>query len=149
MGEKNNKFFNIFVLITLTLSVVLFITQIQKYKRYSYKENIINIVKANLVALNENYDNALKFEGVETKEYWRKNSEELIVNFSSKGYGVVPSSIYTGFYYTSLDKPIGFEGKTYPLAKHEKGWKWKEEVGDNWYYTQKIDEYWYYYEAGF
>lgn len=149
MGKKRNKFFKISLLIIITISGILSVTQIQKYIRYSNKEKIINFVKSNLGALNENYDLALSFGEVETKESWSTTPQKVIVNFVTRGSGIVPSTIYTGFYFTSFDNPVGYEGSTYPLTKNEKGWEWKEEDGDNWYYTEKIDDYWYYYEAGF
>jgi hypothetical protein len=62
---------------------------------------------------------------------------------------IVPSGVYYGFYYHSVDEPIGFQGESVPLTKDGQGWSWRQSEGDNWYYTEKIADNWYYYEAGF
>lgn len=98
---------------------------------------------------NNNYENALKLKWIEDTHLWNKDSDELVVEFFSKGYGIVPASLYTGIYYAHLDEPIGFQGDVIQLTWNKKGWEWNQSNGDNWYYTEKIAKHWYYYEAGF
>mgnify|MGYP007061432217 CR=1 FL=1 len=142
------------IMMIIVISIIFLVPKIVTYRRHLAKENIIDLALENKTLLdesiqNENYENALVLEWIEDTHMWKNDSEELVVEFYSTGYGIVSASIYTGIYYASSDKPIGFQGFADELTWNKKGWEWKEANGDNWYYTEKIADHWYYYEAGF
>ena len=72
-----------------------------------------------------------------------------MVEFFCWGQGLVPSSTYTGFYYSENDEPIPFQGVMQELFADGDGWSWQEPKSDNHGYTEKIMDKWYYYEASF
>lgn len=142
------------VFIAVIMLIVFLISKVGQYNRYRDKENIKNLVIDNLEFLNEsieneNYDKILELDGVKNNNFWKNDSDGIIVEYFCKGYGIVPAGRYTGFYYTSVDEPTGFQGATHNLIKTENGWEWKEPDGDNFDYIEKITDYWYYYAAGF
>ncbi|MCB2291352.1 hypothetical protein LGK97_16620 [Clostridium sp. CS001] len=142
------------IFITVIMFIVFLIPKVGQYKRYRDKENIKNLVINNIEFLNEcieneNYDKILELAEVKENHFWKNDSDGIIVEYFCKGYGIVPAGLYTGFYYTSVDEPTGFQGVTHNLTKTKNGWEWKELNGDNFDYTEKITDYWYYYKAGF
>lgn len=72
-----------------------------------------------------------------------------LVEFDCWGWGLAPSSTYTGFYYSENDEPIPFQGVMQELVADGDGWSWQEPKSDNHGYTEKIMDKWYYYEASF
>lgn len=154
-GAKRGKWLKrVSIVIVVLLSVLLLLPQAGKYARYRSKENIKSLVINNLVFLDEAagqeaFEDPLTLKGVQRRSFWQNDHGDVLVEYFCRGYGIVPSSVYTGFYYTSADGPVGYEGSAYPLNAMDKGWKWQETDGDNWYYTEKIADHWYYYEAGF
>ena len=150
--KKGIKIFSITMVVIISILYV--VPKVVTYRRQLAKEDIIELTLENKTLLdesiqNKNYENVLALEWIEDTHIWKNDSEELVVEFFAKGYGIVPTSIYTGIYYTSLDEPKGFQGYDDKLTWNLKGWEWKEANGDNWYYTEKIADHWYYYEAGF
>ena len=113
-------------------------------KIISYDENLLNECIEN-----EDYDKIVELAEVKNKQFWKNDSNGIIVEYFYKGYGIASAGLYTGFYYTSADEPIGFQGATHKLTKAKNGWEWKEPNGDNFDYTEKITDHWYYYKAGF
>lgn len=98
---------------------------------------------------NKAYDKIYKIRGIKRIQKYPLDNDGLYIDFYCYGFGLVPSSIYYGFYYVSNDKPSGFQATNVKLEPDGKGWKWKETNGDNWYYTEKISDNWYFYKAGF
>ncbi len=100
------------------------------------------------------------FENPE-KEYDTKRDEKgatRIVSFASRpdmvqfdtwGFGLAPSTVYYGFYYSLNDEPIPYCGVDYELISDGDGWSWQQPESDNRGYTEKIMNNWYYYEARF
>jgi hypothetical protein len=78
--------------------------------------------------------------------YW---SESNKVEFLVSSRGIVPASIYEGFYYSPDDKPIGFQGEIVEFIVDGTGWKWEERSGDNFQYTEKIIDKWYWFKMSF
>lgn len=120
----------------------------------SKKSKIKAIVNNNLDILiqsieNNDYDKAYKIDGIEEIRPYYLGDNEVFIDFYCYGFGLVPSSIYYGFYYVSNDEPLGFQATRVKLKLDGHGWKWREPKGDNYYYTEKIVDHWYYYEAGF
>ena len=155
---EKNKGFGCLKIIAIFIAVVIFIIflipKVGQYKRYRDKENIKSLVIDNLEFLNEcieneDYDKIVELAEVKNKQFWKNDSNGIIVEYFYKGYGIASAGLYTGFYYTSADEPIGFQGSTHKLTKAKNGWEWKEPNGDNFDYTEKITDHWYYYKAGF
>lgn len=151
MKRKKNKFIKVLLIF---ISIILVLIVFRKYNNYRVKNNIIKLVNNNLAFLNasienDDYEKIYEIEGVEDIREYPLADKEVYIEFFSKGYGIVSSSIYKGFYYVSDDKPRGFQGHSSKLVPEGKGWKWEQAGGDNWDYTEKIADHWYYYEAGF
>lgn len=121
---------------------------------YSNRTRISNIIRNNLDFLNGSIDNgsykdALEINGIEDMLFFETDEGNTYIDYFISGFGIVPSGMYYGFYYHSVDEPTGFQGTNVKRAKDGQGWSWKESIGYNWYYTEKIEDHWYYYEAGF
>lgn len=140
------------VIFILVLSLIpVFSGHIISYKN---KSKINRIVKDNLDLLNDSinsgfYNDGREIEGVKDMHFFETSEANMYIDYFCSGFGIVPSGVYYGFYYHSIDEPIGYQGTSIELMKDGKGWSWKEANGDNWYYTEKIEDHWYYYEAGF
>ena len=76
-----------------------------------------------------------------------QNPEDLFVEFSCDGWGLVPSSSYYGFYY-SPQGPRAFQGVEGELTPQDGGYAWQAER-DNHGFTREIGQGFYYYEAHF
>ena len=118
------------------------------------KSKIISLVRDNLEILNNSieegvYDEVLKIEGIDDINLFKTDEGNLYVDYFCSGFGIVPSGVYFGFYYHSIDEPIGYQGENVQLTEDGEGWSWHQIHGDNWYYTEKIEDNWYYYEVGF
>lgn len=83
------------------------------------------------------------------KVQYYASSDIPVVNFDVFAFGLVPSTTYKGFYYSSQDIPAGFLGENVEFVPYENGWKWSQPDGDNTCYTEKITDNWYWYEASF
>ncbi len=70
-----------------------------------------------------------------------------MIEFQTSAFGLVPSSTYSGFYYSPEDVPMGFQSAQVDFAEHGDGWLWEEPEGDNRQYMEKIADHWYWYEA--
>lgn len=75
--------------------------------------------------------------------------EHRSVNFFVTGFGLAPSSVYYGFYYSPEDLPMMHMDEMAKLTEQEENvWTWQG-VGDNDGVIKKITDGWYYYEASF
>jgi len=115
---------------------------------------IVIMVNNNRDFLNEcvqkkDYDKTNEIRRIKKITPYYLSGNELYIDLYCYGSGLVPSSTYYGFYYTSNDEPVGFQAAPVKLEVDGDGWKWIESNGDNRYYTEKIADHWYYYEAGF
>lgn len=151
---ENRKKHKWFKRILIFIIIILIFTGFRNLKWYKNKYEIKKLVNSNRDFLNEsvenkNYDKIYELKEVKDIRKWPLDDNEIYIDFYYKGYGIVPASIYIGFYYVSEDKPTGFQGYPHILTPEGKGWEWKEPNGDNWYYTEKIADHWYYYETGF
>ena len=89
-----------------------------------------------------NVDTEIKVEGI-------YGGEHTIVQFFYSGKGIVPASVYYGFYYSPDDVPVPYCNGNEELKQvSEDEWTW-EGIGDNGGRIRKIRDNWYYYEAWF
>lgn len=75
--------------------------------------------------------------------------ETPIVQFSTGGWGLAPSSTYWGFYYSESGLPAAFQNvdmELIPVSDNE--WRWSDGT-DNGGVTQRVDEHWFSYKAWF
>lgn len=77
---------------------------------------------------------------------WKKSQ---MVEFIVRRRGIVPGSIYSGFYYSPKDVPIGYNGVKVQWTGTDTGWTWREKDGDNWEHTERIMEKWFWFEMHF
>lgn len=122
------------------------------------KEKVFFIVYTHKDFLNEcienqTYEKASKIIGIEKITPYPISNKDKFVDFYCSGSGLVPNSVYYGFYYISNDMPLGFQAQPVEFTPDGDGWRWEEKWenpnSDNWMYTEKITDNWYYYEAGF
>lgn len=151
MSNKNRKKYK---WIGIILICIIVISLFFIFKN-SNEDKIVKLVNNNIDFLNKCVENEAYNKIYELKEInkitpYYLSDNELYIDFYCYGFGIVPSSIYYGFYYVSDDKPLGFQAVSVKLESDgEGGWKWRESNSDNRYYTKKIADHWYYYEAGF
>lgn len=72
-----------------------------------------------------------------------------MVEFQTSAFGLVPSSTYSGFYYSPEDVPMGYQSVQVEFVESGDGWLWEEPERDNRQYTEKIEDHWYWYEVSF
>lgn len=75
--------------------------------------------------------------------------ESGMVEFLCGGFGLAPSSSYTGFYYSPSGVPLNLQYPDQALTKTDAGWQYQEPDGDNQFETEKITDCWYYYSMSF
>lgn len=120
------------------------------YNVNNSKNNVINIINENKNFIldsikNDDIKSLNKVKGVK-KIY--VNRENGYIDFYCSGYGLVPSGIYVGFYYSYDGSPKHINSNI-DLVFDGKGYYYKQRDGDNTYYTEKIVDNIYYYEAHF
>jgi hypothetical protein len=152
MSSENTKGRKVLKTIKNSLIVVVLVVILTNF--FSYKNRISRIVRGNTDLLNQSvqsasYDDAYKIKGIKDISRYTNPDGSLLIDYYCYGFGIVPSSVYSGFYYSGNGKPAGFQGVNYELIKEGNEWTWSEKDGDNWYYTEQILDNWYYYKAGF
>lgn len=152
MSSENTKSRKVLKTIKNSLIMVVLIIFLTNF--FSYKNRISRIVRGNTNLLNQSvqsasYDDAYKIKGIKVISRYTTLDGNHLIDYFCYGFGIVPSSVYNGFYYSGNGKAAGFQGVNYELIKEGNGWTWSEKDGDNWYYTEKILDNWYYYKAGF
>ncbi|HEY8362002.1 MAG TPA: hypothetical protein VIK77_03860 [Tissierellaceae bacterium] len=149
------KLFSSVLIFTIVLLSILILTiTLTRLHWYKEKLEIIKLVNNNLDFLNqciqnETYDKIYELKKVKQIRKFSLDNDDVYIEFYCTGFGIVPSSVYIGFYYVSNDRPTPYRGDSYELELKGKGWQWKQPSGDNWYYTEKIADHWYFYQAGF
>lgn len=142
------------VVLIIIMMLVIIINILPPIRSFRNKNIIFKIVRENQEILNNSiktgsYLDVLEIEGVKDVHVFTTDEGNTYIDFFCSGFGIVPSGIYYGFYYHSIDEPIGYQGVSVKLTRDGDGWSWSEPYGDNYCYTEKITEHWYYYEAGF
>lgn len=121
---------------------------ISEYVNENYEE-LEKIAKEYIKGNNVDYPKIISNISVHGKDDIYVFSNNTIVEFMVKGYGLVPSSTYIGFYYSENDIPAAFQNENRELNKIKQNrWEWIG-TGDNHGITIKIRNNWYYYEASF
>lgn len=152
LKKISGKIFKGLLIVFLAIAIIVFV--IPNISSYLNKSRIINIVRGNQELLNSSiqegsYNDVLKIDGVRDIHFFKTDAGNTYIDYFCSGFGIVPSSVYYGFYYHSIDEPIGYQGVNVKLTRDSSGWSWRQPGGDNWCYIEKIEDHWYYYEAGF
>ena len=85
-------------------------------------------------------------EGVEFIAFWP--NPVPIIEFTTSGFGLAPSSHYKGIYYSPANRPVPFQNTQIPLQESETGWTWTDGT-DNHGSTSHIAPCWFTFEAHF
>lgn len=85
-------------------------------------------------------------EEVEFIDFWPGPAP--IIEFTTSGSGLAPSSHYEGLYYSPSDTPAPFQNTQIPLQESETGWSWTDGT-DNHGSTTRIAPCWFTFEAHF
>lgn len=131
-----------------------FIILIMLFHKNNYnKDKIINYVQENHFELKK-ISEKMRENTMDTEycynewrvTYWKNSG---MVQFQLKDNNNL-NSLYTGFYYSYDDIPLGFQGTDLKFVEQESGWIWHEDNNsDNWEYTEKIMDNWYWFEIHF
>ncbi len=71
-----------------------------------------------------------------------------MVEFTTSYWGIAPSGVRKGFYYSPQNVPLGYDygGEIVSFRPCEEGWLWEEEDGNNTIYTERILDHWFWFE---
>ncbi len=71
-----------------------------------------------------------------------------MVEFTTSYWGIAPSGVKKGFYYSPENIPLGYNygGEVLSFLPYEAGWLWEEEDGNNTMYTERIVDHWFWFE---
>ncbi len=71
-----------------------------------------------------------------------------MVEFTTSYWGIAPSGVRKGFYYSPENIPLGYDygGELVSFLPYEEGWLWEEEDGNNTIYTERIVNHWFWFE---
>ena len=72
-----------------------------------------------------------------------------MVEFYTGGYGLVPSTVYKGFYYSAADAHTPFQATEQPMEVTGDTARWQQPESDNWGTSRRIAPHWFWYEAHF
>lgn len=145
------KIWVVFIIVFIVFIAVFYLKDCEKTKIIKYvKENHTKLqdysekISENTAVTIEDYDDW-------EVTYWPDTNMVEFLPKNHFSFRPVYESVYTGFYYSSDDSPLGFQGGNYMFTKHNSGWIWYEdrETSDNWEYTEKIMENWYWFEIHF
>lgn len=75
--------------------------------------------------------------------------EKGMVEFFTGGFGLAPSTVYKGFYYSASDVHTPFQGVDQPIEINGSTSEWREPGSDNWGRSRRIMPHWFWYEAHF
>ncbi len=121
---------------------------IANYVNNNYKE-LEKISKKYIAGEKVKYPGVIEYITVCAEYESYCTSTTTTVHFTTSTKGLVPSGTSIGFYYSTNDIPVGYEGGYDNLEKVGKNkWKWND-VGDNHGTTIKIRDNWYYFDASF
>ncbi len=143
------------------LGICVFLTLLLA-SQFHYEKRIQKFVLRNEEELTEFAKNYLAVEQRERRhmfEEWKEENgysvqltglfPEDVVAFYMGGFGLVPSSVYYGFYYSPEDIPVGTgEGQLVKAEEDSACWSWQG-YGDNGGEIRRIKPNWYYYKCWF
>lgn len=144
-------------LLLIMFLVINYIASLPSYDNYYDIERYVNSNYSELEKVAKDYMNNKKSKTPKHVAYIYVyspkesyiESNNTIVEFNTSAKGLVPSSIYYGFYYSEKNIPACFQnGKCNLVEKGKNKWEWYD-GGDNGGTTIKIRDHWFYMEAHF
>lgn len=113
-------------------------------RRFMQSRELFERAAAELLASGET---EIELPGVKDISVWGEGGG-AVVEFTTGGFGLAPSSSYHGVYYSADGAPAAFQNTDVPLGPSREGWIWHGE-GDNYGETRHINENWYTFYASF
>ena len=113
-------------------------------RRFMNNRELFERAAAELLAMGET---EIELPGVKDIRVWGEGGE-AVVEFTTGGFGLAPSSSYHGVYYSADGEPAAFQNTDVPLGPSRDGWIWHGR-GDNYGETWHINENWYTFYASF
>lgn len=113
-------------------------------RRFMQNRELFERAAAELLASGET---EIELPGVKDIRVWGEGGE-AVVEFTTGGFGLAPSSSYHGVYYSADGAPAAFQNTDTPLGPSRDGWIWHGR-GDNYGETRHINENWYTFYASF
>ena len=113
-------------------------------RRFMQSRELFERAAAELLASGET---EIELPGVKDIRVWGEGGE-AVVEFTTGGFGLAPSSSYHGVYYSADGEPAAFQNTDVPLGPSREGWIWHGR-GDNYGETRHINENWYTFYASF
>ncbi len=137
------------VILIVTAVIILLLSSVCLIKSKGFIFLLVKHDQEHLTAM----ANAIIESGEESPEHsWYFSDVDYydsikMVAFTTSYWGVAPSSVKKGFYYSPQNIPLGYHyGEVVSFLPYEEGWLWKEEDGNNTIYTEKIVDYWFWFE---
>lgn len=141
---KEQIFKNVFTVAVIVFLIVVFFINSKSFifllVRHD-KENLTDMANAIIESGEEYPNNSYYFCDI----YY--NDSINMVEFTTSYWGLAPSGVRKGFYYSPQNIPLGYNYGEVSFNKHEGGWLWEEENGDNTIYTEKIVDHLFWFEA--
>ncbi len=138
------------VLLILTAAIILLLSSVFLIKSKGFIFLLVEHYQDELTAT----ANAIIESGEESPEhawyvpniYYRDSIH--MVEFTTSYWGIAPSGVNKGFYYSPQNIPLGHHyGDDVSFVPYENGWMWEEEDGNNTIYTERIVDNWFWFEA--
>ena len=136
-----------------SLAIFLFIVVIVGISRYNTPERkVIRYYNAHIDELKENiaeYEAGDPLAFPPDINVQMFPGEYSIIQYTVMGRGIVPASVYYGFFYSEDNVPVPYQNSRDRLEYiSDTEWKWKG-AGDNHGYIRQIEPNWFYFEAAF
>ncbi len=138
------------VLLILTAAIILLLSSVFLIKSKGFIFLLVEHYQDELTAT----ANAIIESGEESPEhswYFRYvdyYDSSHMVKFTTSYWGIVPSGVLKGFYYSPKNIPLGYDfgGELVSFVPYEEGWLWEEEDGNNTIHTERIVDHWFWFE---
>lgn len=150
MNGKNYLIRNKFALISIAVIFILAIA----FLFGNTKSGIFLTVKSNQSELTHFAEGLLQSDRTISVVHYKHKNWKIYrysdhVDFIVTAFGLAPSTVYKGFYYSPSDSLVGFQGANHIFTEYGDGWIYREDDGDNTEYLEKIADNWYWFEMYF
>lgn len=135
----------IFILAIVALSRLIY--NFMTSPKYIYEKNKPELEAAVQQIMETGETQGIEIPGVKRIAYL--DAEHPIIEFYVKGFGLVPSSTYIGFYYSVDGVPMPCFSVNETLVEKGDAWEWKQPDGDNHGETKHMEGKWYTYKASY